>query len=188
MIGSGFPRLFLEHSPSDHFCAPCRCFFTNSHTLRCFFSRLSVVFCAANHFARTLLNILLFSSQVFFFCLSSFLLITSFWNSICVLSFLLSSFLSQRSSASPHSLGSQRKSPRISSINIVKDAMQARLQSRLWKSQTIRVGCELDLTTMSQRASCMYNLTFIRVTFALTGIVGKNLSSHKKKMSDVTSP
>ena len=158
MINSGFPRLFLKHSPPDHFCVTPICRFSPapSSTSFCFVPRFS-------------------------FCLSSFLLMTAFWNSICVLSFLLSSFLSQRSSASPHSPGSQRKSPRISSINIVKDAMQARLQSGHWKSQTIRVGCELDLTTVSQRASCMYNATFIRVTFALTGYCWQKSLSHKKK-------
>ena len=54
------------------------------------------------------------SSPRFSFCLSSFLLITAFWNSICVLSFLLF-FLVSKKQGPPHSPGSQRKSPRISS-------------------------------------------------------------------------
>ena len=36
VIGSGFPRLFLEHSSFDHFFAPCSCFFTYSHIIRFF--------------------------------------------------------------------------------------------------------------------------------------------------------
>ena len=144
MIGSGFPRWFLEHSPFDHFCAPCRCFFTNSHILRCFFSRLSVVFLRCEPLLPAPSSTSFCFAPKFSFCLSSFLLITAFWNSICVLSLLLSSFLSQRSGASPHSLGSQREPPRSSSINIVKDAMQARLQSGLWtKAKPFRSGVSL---------------------------------------------
>ena len=101
----GFPRLFLEHSSFDHFCAPCSCFFTYILILRrlfhCFVSLIFVVCCtspAASSIAFCI--VLKISSPVLF--------TTGFLNSILASSFRglhpvhFSSSSSQGSNSSPH--------------------------------------------------------------------------------------
>ena len=89
VIGSGFPRLFLEHSPNDHFCAPCSCLFTFSHILRCFcHGFVSVVYRAVKATLPAASSISFCTDPRLSSCFSSSFLITAFWTSIFALSFL----------------------------------------------------------------------------------------------------
>ena len=117
VIGSGFPCLFLGYSPFDHIlCTVQLPLHVFSHS-PVFLSLLCLCFlCSVSHFARSLLNILVYCSQVFslpfvFPSHQSFLefnfCFVVFWAS----NLSISSFFSlQRSNSKLHTVVSQEKS------------------------------------------------------------------------------